>query len=57
MKIRLNEYFVANWGKKTPKVGDVLDVVTKDKDGYWVKLCDSKKEYLVLYYEADLIPE
>lgn len=54
-KIRINSHFKAYWGKITPKEGDVLTVEYRGRRGYWVKLDESNKKYLVFYYEADLI--
>lgn len=56
-KIRINSHFRGYWGKVTPKVGDVLDVVLRNRRGYLVKLDGSDEKYLVYFYEADLIIE
>lgn len=57
MKIKINSKFHAYWGEITPKVGDVLTVVSRGRRGYYVKLDETDTRYLIFYYEADLVFE
>lgn len=57
MKIKINSNFRAYWGEKTPVVGDVFTVESKNEKGYCIKLDESGILYLVYYYEADLVFE